>query len=500
MEGEPHTMRRRILLTLFAAFWASTGLLRADLLPYPIDTINEQRLYRYEVERSIGLWRISVNFGVSQEEILRWNPALQERGLHFGETILIPVVEQADSKPWTDARPDTLSVAAPVATDTVVHKAVAAKDDSVIVASAVAETDTVPVLDSLSGVVDTIVAAQDTSVLWDDSTAIHLALLLPLQAQNTKRDKNMDRFVDFYEGVLLGLYDLQRDGSHFVLDVYDTEKSATRVRAWLDEGKLDSVDAIIGPSYPMQLMQVSEWAKEHHIPVLAPFTDRVEGIESNPYLLQFNPSEEAESKVLVEWLQEQGGQVNCVLVDAKDADIPSGIRLLRNKIVAAGIPYTTTTIHAILQDSLGTALRDSVENILIFNTDKYANIQVLMPRVLNARGAKRLTLYSRYSWAKENILLPQLYTSIFTTGDTPERAAYEERYQRYFGHAHSSDMPRFDLLGYDLLHEMVAFLRGQKDSTEAVPYTGLQSHAVFERIGEEGGYQNTHITIQHTAE
>lgn len=493
-------MKRRILLTIFATLWASIGLLRADLLPYPIDTINEQRLYRYEVERSIGLWRISVNFGVSQEEILRWNPALQERGLHYGETLLIPVVERADIKPWTDAQPQAQPEPSPTAADTIVPVSVVERADSVLVASAVAETDTILAMDSLSMVVDTVPEVQDTLLLWNDSAMIRLALLLPLQAQNTKRDKNMDRFVDFYEGVLLGLYDLQQDGSHFVLDVYDTEKSATRVRSWLDEGKLDSVDAIIGPSYPMQLMQVSEWTKEHHIPVLAPFTDRVEGIETNPYLLQFNPTAEAESRVLVEWLQAQGEQVNCVLVDAKDADIPSGIRLLRKEIVAAGIPYTTTTIHDILQDSLGTALRDSVENILIFNTDKYANIQVLMPRVIHARGTHRLTLYSRYSWAKEKILLPQLYTSIFTAEDTPERAAYEDLYERYFGHAHSSDMPRFDLLGYDLLHETVAFLREQNDSTEAAPYRGLQSHAVFERVSEDGGYQNTHITIQHTAE
>ncbi len=476
-------------------------MLRADILPYPIDTINEQRVYRYEVERSIGLWRISVNFGVSQEEILRWNPALQERGLHYGETILIPVVDKAEIKPWTAAQPtavaDTVAAAqAATATDTVAVE----KADSVVEKGMIAETDTILAMDSLAMATDTIGVAHDSVAIIDDSTALHIALLLPLQAQNTKRDKNMDRFVDFYEGVLLGLYDLQQDGAHFVLDVYDTEKSATRVRSWLDEGLLDSVDAIIGPSYPMQLMQVSEWTKTHHVPVLAPFTDRVEDIENNPYLLQFNPSPEAESKVLVEWLQAQGEQVNCVLVDAKDADIPSSIRLLRKEIQAAGIPHTTTTIHEILQDSLGNALRDSVENILIFNTDKYANIQVLMPRVLNAKEGKRLTLYSRYSWAKEKILLPQLYTSIFTTEDTPERAAYEELYQRYFGHAHSSDMPRFDLLGYDLLHEMVAFLRQSKGDTEVVPYTGLQSHAVFERVGEEGGYRNTHITIQHTVE
>ena len=62
-----------------------------ELLPYPIDTINGQAVYRYEVEKSIGLYRISVNFSVSQEDIIRWNPELKERGLHYGETIYIPV-------------------------------------------------------------------------------------------------------------------------------------------------------------------------------------------------------------------------------------------------------------------------------------------------------------------------------------------------------------------------------------------------------------------------
>ena len=47
-----------------------------ELLPYPIDTINGQAVYRYEVEKSIGLYRISVNFSVSQEDIIRWNPEL----------------------------------------------------------------------------------------------------------------------------------------------------------------------------------------------------------------------------------------------------------------------------------------------------------------------------------------------------------------------------------------------------------------------------------------
>ena len=71
-------------------------------LPYPIDTINGKAYYRYNVERSVGLYRISVNFGVKQEEILQANPMLQKRGLRYGEEILVPVKASADSKKNTE--------------------------------------------------------------------------------------------------------------------------------------------------------------------------------------------------------------------------------------------------------------------------------------------------------------------------------------------------------------------------------------------------------------
>ena len=61
-----------------------------ELLNYPLDTVNGEEVYRYQVEKSIGLYRVGVNFNVSQSEIIRFNPQLKERGLHYGETLLIP--------------------------------------------------------------------------------------------------------------------------------------------------------------------------------------------------------------------------------------------------------------------------------------------------------------------------------------------------------------------------------------------------------------------------
>ena len=68
-----------------------------ELLNYPLDTVNGEEVYKYEVERGIGLYRIGVNFNVSQADIIRLNPQLRERGLHYGETLLLPTGSEADS-------------------------------------------------------------------------------------------------------------------------------------------------------------------------------------------------------------------------------------------------------------------------------------------------------------------------------------------------------------------------------------------------------------------
>ena len=462
----------------------------------PIDTIQGQPMYRYTVEKSVGLYRVSKNFGVSQDAIIEANPELRTRGLRFGEVIYIPVPEGRRVK----AAPADAATPAPTPTadrrkpaqprelpqmDTVSRRLhdpriEAPHEVGTIANSLPSESDTTAVADSIPALWE-----------WNDSTTIRLSLLLPFQARNDKRDQHAERFMEFYEGCLLAAYDLQAEGQPLVLDVYDTEKNTAIVRQLIDSNSLAETQAVIGLAYPLQLMQVMPWAMEHEVPVLAPFIDYMEGIETNPYLYLFNSSAEQEARVLGQWLEEHRDSVNCVLVEAKDADIPSSVRLVHKEIKARQIPYTKASIRQILDDSIQSALRDSVENILIFNTEKYSNVQVLIPRILHSKGSHAVTLRAQYSWTRENIALPLLYTSIFSPDQPTARDAYEMHYERYFGHEHVSTTPRYDLLGYDLTRTIAAIL---KDTT----YTGLQSDIRFEQVNPEGGYINTNVHVIHT--
>ena len=87
-------LKRTLLLT---AATLCIFVMQAQTTSYPTDTIKGKIFYRYPVQRGEGLYRISKNFGVSQEDIVKHNPELQNSGLKFGQTILIPVVMQTDS-------------------------------------------------------------------------------------------------------------------------------------------------------------------------------------------------------------------------------------------------------------------------------------------------------------------------------------------------------------------------------------------------------------------
>ena len=88
---------KRILL--YGLLLVAMSVQAQDVLPYPMDTIDGKVYYRYTVEKSIGLYRISKNFGVSQEAILQANPDLATRGLKFEEVILIPTTFTVAPKP-----------------------------------------------------------------------------------------------------------------------------------------------------------------------------------------------------------------------------------------------------------------------------------------------------------------------------------------------------------------------------------------------------------------
>ena len=432
-----------------------------ELLNYPLDTLNGEEVYKYEVERSIGLYRIGINFNVPQSEIIRLNPQLRERGLHYGELLYIPTGRSIEPQ-VVESKP-------------------------VVVETRVTETrtlaDTTRVLPALPSVRPTAPSLSDEEPVARKT--VELALLLPFESQQTKRSGNADRMLEFYQGALIALHDLQNDSTLYRLRVYDSERSELRVKALCDSTELDSVQAVLGLVYPIQIERMATWCKDHRVPLLLPFSDAV-NLAERPQLMQFNSTDEQEADSLCNWLKKRKN-AHVVVVEARDADVSFAIRELRSKIQANGLEGATLALRDLLSDSCAYALDAFKENIFILHSDRLNNVRALLPHLtkLQEQGY-RIRIVSQYSWLKENINLPMVYTSMFTV--TEGREAYEAMWEKYYAGKHVSDSPRYDMLGYDLMRALVGWLQGEKENR------GIQSVIRWQQVGN-GGWQNAQVTV-----
>lgn len=466
---------------------------------YPIDTIDGKAFYRYTVERSIGLYRISVNFDVKQEEILQANPSLQKRGLRYGEDILIPVKETIQEKVTSlldSIQPEQIVERIEQKAEQVLSRKHKSRIPEVKWDFLEKVADTIAQVDSLLS--DTVIT--DSVVL--DSTTIRLAMLLPLQTEAIKRDKNMDRFYDFYAGSLIAIYEAQAKGQMLEVFTYDIGRTTRELTQICQQPEIHTVDAIIGPAYSQQVTLAIDSTRNDSTWILIPFVSKVKEIEQHPYLLKFNPSDQVVADTVARYLAAKGDSINCVLVESKEGDvIPAGIAALRQALKQYKVPQTTISVHSILVDSLEEAVLPDVENIIIFNTEKYANLQAVMPHLLKACGQYRLTLFSQYSWQNEKIILPQLYTSVFAPEPVVSEE-YETLYRQYFNHELSSTRPRYDLLGYDLTSHLLQILMTKQtnDSTylsKTPVWEGTQANIHYQPVSEHGGWENHVIHIIH---
>ena len=555
---------------LLAAVICATSLF-AQTESWPKDTVDGVVVYRYTVQKSEGLYRISKNFNVSQEELVTLNPKLQKEGLKFGQVILIPVKDapqSADSSyvKHVIAPKETLyaiskrygvSVAELQAANPVVSKNMpigatlliplrasqaaspqpqaeassalpvpqpqaeassalpvpqpqaetpttaeeAPQEEAVALPAPELQTDSLAVAQSDSADVRIPVLSLDSSMV--SALPLRLAYLLPLQTNASRRDGQMDRFIDFYEGALLAIYEAQACGQRFEIFTYDVQKSDSVIQQVLKRGEMQNMDAIIGPAYPAQVSHAALFAKHNRIPCIIPFTNKVSGLEHNPYLVQFNPNAQQEAETAVRLLAAQKDSLQLVFVDPQASDVSAFVSMLREKVLAAGFATADISLQTIISDSLTSVLKQDKMNILVFNTDKYSSVSPVLNQVANQKKGHSLALFGRYSWQQEKCPIEMVYVSIFHEPNADLLASYEALYQQYFGHALSSLHPRYDLLGYDLTKATIRHLLlsqqaisdQDKQKVFAEEYHGLQSDIHYEKVSEDGGLENQCIKL-----
>ena len=509
--------------------------------------LTEVQFVEHIVQKKQTLFAITRKYNVSQDDIQKYNPQI-EGGLKEGMVLRIPVIteksksnEKADKKQHpteTSKKQNEIKRNQSVSKDTTTYITHKVKEKETLYSisklynvetediitvnpkaakglkvgselkiphkrTIIIKKDSVPVVDKVKEIQNEI--KRNTRIsesVKPNKEPIRIAFLLPFMLESTKADPNNDKFNDFYAGALMAINEAKEFGVSTEIYTYDTEKNEEKIVEVLNKPELKNVDFIIGPAYTNQISYVSDFAKENRINTLIPFSSKVFDVNTNPYLLQFNPGVDVEAKFVAELMNNEFKTEEIVFFQLPNVNYSDDGNefciQLQNKLNALKRSYKVIDVT----DEQSTALSTSNKTIVFFNTDKFSLINPYINALSSATNASEITLYEQYSWQNANMQGLKTFSVAPFKPETNgvEFKKFSNNLSTTFDWKPSSYKPRYDLLGYDLTNYFIAQIyrwgaNFNVDKNKLPQSAGIQSQFKFERSSERSGYMNKQLYL-----
>ena len=511
--------------------------------------INEQstELRKHVVTKKQTLYSIAYLYGTTIDAIVALNPQA-EKGIRDGETLLIPpaipkgievhpspLIKQPQSP---IVKKDTVKHISKTTAKAITHQVVAgetlyslSRKYNVTVDAIQAANPSMNELKTGSVILiptdETTIASKPEKIIKQPTKTIEkeisittrpvsnkekvikIGILLPFSLDGTNEDATIDKFVDFYRGILIALLKAKKEGISIELHTYDVEKTSNALLPLLTkESPLWHVNFIIGPAYAGQVQTIASFAKTHKIYTIIPFSSQVPEIASNPYLIQFNPSLKWQCEESATLFAQQFKSKNIIIGNIDTTTDPTNLGVmfvscLRQKLNQLHIPYQNTTLTGGNVQKLQAEFSRIKPNLVVLGDD---NVDNVIPYLRNlgeiARHDNSLSVYGFPDWEPEQGIFPRLYySSLFYISNQTQLNKYDTNYYQWFQTRVSlSNSMRYDLLGYDLANYFISEWAhigagGIIRNLPLTPSDNIQSQFHFYKIGANGGWVNEEMNL-----
>ena len=175
---------------------------------------------------------------------------------------------------------------------------------------------------------------------------------------------------------------------------------------------------------------------------------------------------------------------------------------LQNELIKTHKSFSQINLTTPENIDFSKQLKHGEKNLIIFNTDKYAYVSPYLPKLKTKEKEFNLILFEQYNWLNQsNKLLQNIYISPFTPIiDSKQLTVFDSKFYSYFNRDPSTDIPRFELLCYDLTSYFLTLINryGLKftEKMGSLNNSGwIQSQPVFERISKGSGFINQKLYI-----
>lgn len=427
-------------------------------------------------------------YNITSDDLIKANPILQEKLLMEGMVLNIPV-------PTLNLQEE------PAASDTIKNAAEGGEG-----AAVEEEIETEQTAEG-SKSVNPQKRYKKMARLSEDKV-LNVAVILSFML-DSYAPKEQARLVEYYEGFLMAVEELKREGYSFIINTYDAGPKDKSLDSLFASGALDYTELIIGATYSSHTKELAQFAKKNEIPLVIPFSSKTEEAIDNPMVfVASSVNSYVVPKVCTKFVEEFY-TANIVFVDdAKNGNKTEFINALKAELDKNSIQHRTIDMKQVT--STVKELQANKKSVVVVPTSASATtLNTILPSLIDAKGKGKIILFGYPEWqihAKNtrNMMYEidtYFYATFYSNEVFPSVNHFQKSFVNWYNHGIQNIYPRYGMLGYDTgrFFLLAASKYGKELGMRIneTPSKPIQSAFLFERIGEDGGYVNTKYFFVH---
>jgi len=128
-----------------------------------------------------------------------------------------------------------------------------------------------------------------------------------------------------------------KKGIKLNLYVYDVDPEPARTHRVLEKAEMAKMDLIIAMLFNRNFQVVAGYAKDHHIPVVSPVSEREAQIDGNPYVIKVRPGYNTESDQVAGYLSDAYRLAHIIVVNSPQPEMRTAADQLYTQCRSAGL-------------------------------------------------------------------------------------------------------------------------------------------------------------------
>ena len=348
--------------------------------------------------------------------------------------------------------------------------------------------------------------------LFKTLATIQAAIILPLVPENGHNAESL-RMMEFYEGFLLAVDSIKKLGSSVDLHVYDSGRTVYSVQQLLAKPEMKNMNVIFGPLYPEQIKPLADFSKENDIRLVIPFSSNTDVVYTNPAVYQINTPQSYLYSEVYQNFSKLFANPNVVFVTTEKLDKSKAefIQGFKQDLDTRGITHQELNIGQDL-DAYQLKLDANKQNIFIPTSGKDVVLIELVPKLsqlIEEYPEVGISMFGYPEWqtyTRDHIdsffkIDTYFYSSFYTNNLLPAAKTFIRSYNQWYSKEMLDKYPKYGMLGFDIgfffLRGLSIYGTALEHRIKDISLEPIQTGFNFERVNTWGGFVNKKVFFVH---